>query len=554
MIKKPRLNLVNRGGGIRANKPAAAAVRRNDPPEPPPPPMPAPSPAPPPEPPPEPVIIPPAAKVPVETEPVHTAESVGRFLAEARKAQGRTIPELAELTHIRDIHLQALEAGAIDRLPGITFVAGFMRLYARHLNIADTDPIEAFLETLDQKRQGLQMEKFPAPTKASHRPNIGLIILGIAALAGCFVAYEHYYAPTTTIPSIPTAPPLRVESSASEGDTFAEPGAVSETVIEKETASTASTPPGTAPNKTTGAALPPAKPAAVEPAPTTPQSEPTSFFSLFGRTSNRISNEADLPPEPEETAPPDPAIEAAGDEEVPGDFDNASLQNGAPPESDMPSATSTTQTPPSVASQTTPIPAASQGNALPGTTSPGTTAGSETAATITTTPEPPQVSPRSRHAGSVPLPANQTPTDPQEVAAIPAAAPPAAAPPAAAPPAPGNAKTKARERVIDTHPVPVYSDTDLQAPNPRSIALIAKELVWIQIQDKDGIVLKDMVMQPEHVFHIPEGETFYAILGNASGVQVRVGDKTLPFLGDSGEVIQDLELSPEGIQKRARGL
>ncbi len=226
----------------------------------------------------------------------------------------------------------------------------------------------------------------------------------------------------------------------------------------------------------------------------------------------------------------------------------------------MPSATSTTQTPPSVASQTSPIPALSQGNALPGTTSPETTAGSETAATITTTPELPQVSPRSRHAGSVPLPPNQPPTDPQEVAAIPttaappAAAPPAAAPPAAVPPAPGNAKTKARERVIDTHPVPVYSDTDLQAPNPRSIALIAKELVWIQIQDKDGIVLKDMVMQPEHVFHIPEGETFYAILGNASGVQVRVGAKTLPFLGDSGEVIQDLELSPEGIQKRARGL
>ncbi|HIJ84350.1 MAG TPA: DUF4115 domain-containing protein, partial [Magnetococcales bacterium] len=102
-------------------------------------------------------------------------------------------------------------------------------------------------------------------------------------------------------------------------------------------------------------------------------------------------------------------------------------------------------------------------------------------------------------------------------------------------------------------PVPVYSENNL-TPNARSIALVAKELVWIQIQDKDGIVLKDMVMQPEHVFHIPDGETFYAILGNASGVQLRVGDKTLPFFGESGEVIQDLELSPEPLLNRARGL
>ncbi|HIJ85618.1 MAG TPA: helix-turn-helix domain-containing protein, partial [Magnetococcales bacterium] len=205
MIKKPRLNLVNRGGGIRSNKPVAAVTRRPDPPPPPPP-----APFLPPEIPPAPV-----APIKVTTEstpppPKSTAEKVGGLLAEARKAQGRTIAELAEATHIRDIHLQALEAGAIERLPGITFVAGFMRLYARHLNIADTDPIESFLETLDQKRQGLQMERFPAPTKANHRPGLGLIILGIGALVGCFMAYDRYYAPTRNIPAIPSAPPLRV--------------------------------------------------------------------------------------------------------------------------------------------------------------------------------------------------------------------------------------------------------------------------------------------------------------------------------------------------------
>ncbi|MBF0434708.1 MAG: DUF4115 domain-containing protein [Magnetococcales bacterium] len=580
MIKKPRLNLVNRGGGNRSNKPAAAVVRKTDYHQPQ-----FSTPAPPP-PPPEEVVVP---QPPADTRPappVNSAENVGRLLADARRSQGRSIAELAASTRIRDIHLQALEEGAINKLPGITFVAGFMRLYAKHLNIADTDPIEAFLETLEQKRQGLQIEKFPAPTKASHRPGFLLIFLGIAALAGGFAAYERYRTPAITIPAIPSAPPLKVGSTTPEGDVFTEAG------------STSSTPPAVAKAKPapevkeTKAVAPVASP---EPPPPK-QKESTSFFSLWGRTSNRINpvpeTTAPAPAEPEDTANRDLNVtDTAEEEDVANDLEAATplpmgptaaaLPTPVPP-SKVPPATTATAGVPSVASvsPTPPASAQAQSAALPPPQGPTLSATATPAdAVVTPMPKIPEVAPRNR------LPAQPGPTvadpkattvDPKVTTVDPKATitdPKATTPPtadaiaseirvaqtapvtaAASTRPPGNTKTKAREKVIDAHPVPVYNDTEAATTGPRSVALVAKELVWVQIQDKDGLVLKDMVMQPDHVFHIPEGETFYAILGSASAIQVKIGGKTLPYLGETGEVIQDLELSPEALQKRTKGL
>ncbi|MBF0414392.1 MAG: DUF4115 domain-containing protein [Magnetococcales bacterium] len=581
MIKKPRLNLVNRGGGNRGNKPAAAVVRKTDYHQPQ-----FSTPAPPPPPPSEEVDVP---HPPAETRPeppVNSAENVGRLLADARRSQGRSIAELAASTRIRDIHLQALEEGAINKLPGITFVAGFMRLYAKHLNIADTDPIEAFLETLEQKRQGLQIEKFPAPTKASHRPGFFLIFLGIAALAGGFVAYERYRTPAITIPAVPSAPPLKVGSTTPEGDVFTEAG------------STSSTPPAVtkakpAPEvKETKAVAPVASP---EPPPPK-QKESTSFFSLWGRSSSRIN------PVPETTAPPPPAenedtanrdlnvTDTAEEEDVANDLEAVTPLPMGPTAAAQPTPVLPAKVPPAATagvppaattvSPTPPASAQAQNAALPPPQGPTLSATATPAdAVVTPMPKIPEVAPRNRlpaqpgptvaDAKVATVDPKATTTDPKAITADPKASAPSTADAiaseirvaqtapvtaAASTRPPGNTKTKAREKVIDAHPVPVYNDTEAASAGPRSVALVAKELVWVQIQDKDGLVLKDMVMQPDHVFHIPEGETFYAILGSASAIQVKIGGKTLPYLGETGEVIQDLELSPEALQKRTKGL
>ena len=121
-----------------------------------------------------------------------------------------------------------------------------------------------------------------------------------------------------------------------------------------------------------------------------------------------------------------------------------------------------------------------------------------------------------------------------------------------APAAPGRGDSSdPRETILNRYPEKVRSPRDLVPASPRAISLLAREMVWVQIQDGDGEVLKDMVMQPNEIFRVPGGMPFYAALGSASAVQVRIGAEELPILGKPGEPVQELELTPEALHRRA---
>ena len=101
--------------------------------------------------------------------------------------------------------------------------------------------------------------------------------------------------------------------------------------------------------------------------------------------------------------------------------------------------------------------------------------------------------------------------------------------------------------IVNRYPERVTGNMDLRPEAPDAVSLLASELVWVLIEDEDGQMLKDMVMQPDHLFRIPPGGQFYATLGNAGGVRVRVGNHFLPTLGRSGEEIGGVDLSPNAL-------
>jgi cytoskeletal protein RodZ len=115
-----------------------------------------------------------------------------------------------------------------------------------------------------------------------------------------------------------------------------------------------------------------------------------------------------------------------------------------------------------------------------------------------------------------------------------------------------DSKLSPTKRILNRYPEAITGKQDLIPDSRRAVSLISKELVWVQIRNADGDVLKDMVMRPNHVFRVPTGMQFFAILGNAGGVQLRVGSKKLPYLGRPGEVISDLDLSAANLLKRAK--
>ncbi len=58
-------------------------------------------------------------------------DSIGRYLKNAREAQGMSVEEIARATRIPVASIERIEGDHFDDLPGEVFVRGFLKAYAR---------------------------------------------------------------------------------------------------------------------------------------------------------------------------------------------------------------------------------------------------------------------------------------------------------------------------------------------------------------------------------------------------------------------------------------
>jgi cytoskeleton protein RodZ len=91
--------------------------------------------------------------------------SVGDVLTEEREAQGLSAADVARQLKLALRQVEALEAGEYERLPGATFVRGFVRNYARLLQL-DPEPLLDLLRDVQKTA--------PAPAISSRNQNIAL--------------------------------------------------------------------------------------------------------------------------------------------------------------------------------------------------------------------------------------------------------------------------------------------------------------------------------------------------------------------------------------------
>jgi cytoskeleton protein RodZ len=135
---------------------------------------------------------------PVEQQPgdwvAEASPGVGERLREAREARRLTVADVGESLKLGVRQVEALEGGDWGSLPGTTFIRGFVRNYARLLQI-DAAPLMAQLEaTVTTARVNLDVPEnasgaMPAARSAVQRHNRGVVILGALLLAGAGLAY-----------------------------------------------------------------------------------------------------------------------------------------------------------------------------------------------------------------------------------------------------------------------------------------------------------------------------------------------------------------------------
>lgn len=120
---------------------------------------------------------------------------VGNILREARIRNGLTIKDVENVTKIRGRYLEALENDDYAMMPGPTFVAAFLRTYARYLKLDPESLVEEYRRGLEPRREEPSVLRVgPAQPSRSrtvaekqkrrhHRNQRGYAFVGVLAIA-----------------------------------------------------------------------------------------------------------------------------------------------------------------------------------------------------------------------------------------------------------------------------------------------------------------------------------------------------------------------------------
>ncbi len=110
--------------------------------------------------------------------------SFGERLRRERQKRGITLESVSASTKIRPHNLQALEKEEFDKLPGGIFNKGFVRSYARFLEMNEEDVLKEFIEAAGDPEQPLPAP--PAPPdmpEAKHRsPLARMSVIAVCAV------------------------------------------------------------------------------------------------------------------------------------------------------------------------------------------------------------------------------------------------------------------------------------------------------------------------------------------------------------------------------------
>lgn len=76
-----------------------------------------------------------------------------------------------------------------------------------------------------------------------------------------------------------------------------------------------------------------------------------------------------------------------------------------------------------------------------------------------------------------------------------------------------------------------------------------KESAWLEVRNKDGKALISQVLSPGDSYILPDEAGLVLDTGNAGALEIMWGDVALPPLGESGDIIRNVSLELESLQK-----
>ena len=128
-----------------------------------------------------------------ETEAAETKQSAGQLLRAARLVRGMSIEDVARQLRLSIRQITALEEDDYAKLSGDTFLRGFVRNYAKLVQLDATSLLQLLPQSLLPVRQISAHRTEAAPLPSDQKPGgHNLIIAGVVVVALLFLIYEIY--------------------------------------------------------------------------------------------------------------------------------------------------------------------------------------------------------------------------------------------------------------------------------------------------------------------------------------------------------------------------
>ncbi len=150
--------------------------------------------------------------------------AIGPYLEAVRTQQALSLATISERTHIKASYIEAIEQGAIERLPSRAYGVGFVRAYAEALGLEPLSVIERF-----KVEAGMTAAAKPAPAAQADRhsppqqagvaqepPRLSLLavfaILAFMIWCGLSITRPREASAPLKLDGVPLQPPAAVEA------------------------------------------------------------------------------------------------------------------------------------------------------------------------------------------------------------------------------------------------------------------------------------------------------------------------------------------------------
>ncbi len=484
-------------------------------------------------------------------------------LQHARLRAGYDLTDVANVLRIQLVHLEALEEGRFDDLPGKPYAVGFLRSYASFVGLDADEMVAAFKREMALE-SGQSELSFPKPTKEGPRPKPWLL-LAVVALAGlAYGGWQLYLsdgkvatdivadvsdriteaagfgddepviaAPTSTDTSITAAATGEAASAVTSADRD-DAVTVSETLstetgwgggsgarVVSEVAPSASAP--------GGAADPQALTAVREGAVPRPVQPPVERTAL-SRAEPPVTARAEPTP-PAADPVVERRVEPPSAAAAPADDDNFAASTATRDRPAIGSVSSSGSSGSLWEASSRPTPSATSTQAAPVRSAPMAqeTTGGTIAATSATEPSTPD--PATPATATTPSSLRDTLRDTTALATQPAETQVALAEPAVD---------------VDPNYVPqVYGGTNVRA----RVVITATADSWVQVQGPSNELLLTRILRAGDSYRVPNRSGLVMVTGNAGALDIRVDGRKVAPIGPVGVVRRNVALDPDRLSQ-----